>query len=120
LQEAIQAVGNALAKQPWPDHRTIFEHAPLTNDELMIAIMNLKTSANFFINHVYYYGDELHTGIIGPSRAKTISPLSSAVRRGMRFSIHPDNPVTPVNPLFAVWIAVNRKTSGGHFSGKEA
>jgi len=119
LQEAIQAVGDALAKQPWPDHRTIFEHAPLTSDEQIVAIMNLNASANFFINHVYYYGDEWYTGIIGPSRAKTISPLRSAVRRGMRFSVHSDNPVTPVNPLFAVWIAVNRKTSGGRLLGAE-
>jgi len=119
LQETIQAVGDALAKQPWPDHRTIFEHAPLTSDEQMVAIMNLNASANFFINHVYYYGDEWYTGIIGPSRAKTISPLRSAVRRGMRFSVHSDNPVTPVNPLFAVWIAVNRRTSGGRLLGAE-
>ncbi|MGZ3621689.1 MAG: amidohydrolase family protein, partial [Ktedonobacteraceae bacterium] len=34
------------------------------------------------------------------------------------FSIHSDNPVTPMGPLFTAWCAVNRKTASGRILGE--
>ena len=47
-----------------------------------------------------------------------ISPLASALRHHLRFTVHNDTPVTPVNPLLLVWVAVNRVTSSGKVLGK--
>ena len=41
----------------------------------------------------------------------------TAARLGVRFSIHCDAPVTPLDPLFTMWCAVNRMTSSGHLLG---
>lgn len=48
-----------------------------------------------------------------------MSPVNSALRRGMRFTLHNDTYVTPISPLMAVWSAVNRQSSGGMDMGKE-
>jgi predicted amidohydrolase YtcJ len=54
---------------------------------------------------------------LGPGRAARIDPLASAARRGMRFGLHNDSPVTPVSPLLSIGTAVSRRTSGGHVLG---
>ena len=54
---------------------------------------------------------------MGPERSQRISPANSAANIGLPFSIHLDTPVVPMNPLFAVWSAVNRITSSGKLLG---
>jgi len=56
---------------------------------------------------------------LGPRRAERISPLQSAHKRGIRFGLHSDCPITPVLPLEGVWAAVNRITSSGQSLGLE-
>jgi len=79
----------------------------------------LGITPSFFIGHVYYWGDRHREIFLGPQRAARISPLASAVRRGIRFTLHDDTPVTPVNPLQLVWGAVNRVTRNGEVLGAE-
>ena len=42
-----------------------------------------------------------------------ISPLNSAAKNGIRFGLHSDCPVTPVNPFHSMWTAVTRQTKTG-------
>jgi hypothetical protein len=56
---------------------------------------------------------------MGPERAQRISPLKSALKRGIKFTLHSDCPVTPVSPLFCVFAAVNRITRNGEVLGPE-
>jgi len=79
----------------------------------------LGISPSFFISHTYYWGDRHKDIFLGPERGARISPLKSALKRGIRFSIHSDCPVTPVSPLFCVFAAVNRLTFSGHLLGPE-
>ena len=43
----------------------------------------------------------------------------SGARRGNRYTLHNDTPVTLMRPLPLIWCAVNRLTSGGHVLGPE-
>ncbi len=45
--------------------------------------------------------------------------MASALARSIRFTVHDDTPVTPVNPLQLVWVAANRTTTGGNVLGPE-
>lgn len=56
---------------------------------------------------------------MGPERAARMSPARSAVDRGVRFTIHNDTPVVPMDPLLSVWAAVNRRSSSGAPIGPE-
>lgn len=38
---------------------------------------------------------------------------NTALNEGLAISLHSDHPVTPVNPLFTMWCAVNRRTRSG-------
>ena len=45
--------------------------------------------------------------------------MADAFRAGMRPSMHNDPPVTPVDPLLNMWIAVKRTSKGGRLLGAE-
>jgi predicted amidohydrolase YtcJ len=68
---------------------------------------------SFFVNHVYYWGDRHAELFLGAERAQRIDPLATALKAGLRFTLHSDLPITPVDPLFSMHCAVNRRTSAG-------
>ena len=74
---------------------------------------------SFFVVHTFFWGDRHRDIFLGPDRAKRISPLRSALKRGILFSNHNDTFVTPIDPLLSVWSAVNRITSSGQVLGEE-
>ena len=69
--------------------------------------------------HVYDWGDRHRDIFLGPERAARISPLAGSLRHHLRFTLHNDTSVTPVNPIMLVWTAVNRITSSGKVLGKD-
>jgi predicted amidohydrolase YtcJ len=79
----------------------------------------LDITPSFFVGHVFYWGDRHRDIFLGPDRAARISPLASATKRNIRFTIHNDTPVTPVDPLLLVWCSVNRLTRAGEVLGPE-
>jgi predicted amidohydrolase YtcJ len=56
---------------------------------------------------------------MGPERAARMSPTQSALARGLRFTLHADTPVVPMEPLRIVWAAVNRRSTSGAVIGPE-
>lgn len=83
-----------------------------------IASEKLGITPSFFVGHVFYWGDR-HRDIFLEQRTSRISPLASALRRDIRFTIHNDTPVTPVDPLLLVWCSVNHRTKDGQTLGDE-
>lgn len=110
IDDVLFAYREALAERPRADHRFRIEHAQMTRDDQLDTMKQLGVSPSFFVSHTYYWGDQHRDIFQGPERAAHISPLASAVKRGIRFSIHLDTNVTPMRPLQAVWSAVNRLT----------
>ena len=85
----------------------------------MERIQRLGILPSFFHDHVYYWGDWYCNVVFGPERAGRISPLASAVKRGMRFTMHQDCPVGPPNVMLMLHTAVNRLTRTGKPLGQE-
>jgi len=77
----------------------------------------LNVATNLFIYHLYYWGDLHYSTFAGPDRAERINPAGSAQRLGIPYSFHSDDSVTPLNPLFAMWVATVRKTMSGRVLG---
>ena len=119
IDAAIEAYRLAQAANPRADTRHRIEHCQTVREDQLDAIAELGISPSFFVSHTYYWGDRHRDIFLGPERGARISPLKSALKRGIRFSVHSDCPVTPVSPLFCVFAAVNRLTSGGHVLGPE-
>jgi len=115
---AIGAVVAAYEQTPGGQRYRI-EHCQTGRDDQLDRIARHDIHVSFFIKHVYYWGDRHRDIFLGPERAQRISPLASARKRGIRYALHSDCPVTPVMPLEGIWAAVNRITSGGARLGPE-
>jgi len=120
---AIDAILDAyqLAQKEFPraDARHRIEHCQTAREDQLDRMAALGVSPSFFVSHTFYWGDRHKNIFLGPDRAKRISPLKSALKRGIKFSVHSDCPVTPVSPLFCVFAAVNRLTRNGEVLGPE-
>jgi hypothetical protein len=119
IDAILHAFGEAQRVSPRQDARHRIEHAQMARDDQLDAMKALGITPSFFVGHVFYWGDRHRERFLGPERARRISPLRSALDRGLRFTLHEDTPVTPVNPLFSVWVASNRVTRQGLVLGED-
>jgi hypothetical protein len=95
------------------------EHAQIVREDQLQRMAKLGVMGNFFISHIFYYGDRHRLNFLGPERAAKLNPLQSALNHGVQFAVHNDNPVTPVNPLHNMWVATHRITRDGVPLGQE-
>lgn len=116
---ALDCLEAALRRHPHPDHRYTLQHAQLSNAAQFMRIKQLGACANLFANHIFYYGDVHAAHTVGPERAARMNACGTALRLGVPFAMHSDEPVTPMAPLFTAWCAVNRLTASGQVLGPE-
>jgi predicted amidohydrolase YtcJ len=119
IDDVLDAFAAVQKEHPRKDSRHRIEHCQTPREDQLDRIKDLGITPSFFVGHVYYWGDRHRDIFLGPERASRISPLASALRRGIRFTIHNDTPVTPVDPLLLVWCSVNRRTKDGQTLGDE-
>ena len=115
---AIETVEKVLRIDPWLDHRHTITHAQLSTQAQLRKMAKLGLCANFFANHIWYWGDQHYEMTVGPERANALEPCASALREGVSFSIHSDAGVTPLGSLHTMWCAVNRMTPSGRVLGE--
>lgn len=119
IQDIIDSYDLAYRDFPRQDTRFRIDHCQTVREDQLDQIKALGITPTFFVSHTYYWGDQHRDIFLGPERAARISPLRSAIQRGIRFTIHLDSPVTPMSPLQAMWSAVNRLTRTGKVLGPE-
>ncbi|CAA9469629.1 MAG: hypothetical protein AVDCRST_MAG02-3966 [uncultured Rubrobacteraceae bacterium] len=115
----IDAYEKAISGVPRTDHRHRVEHCQTAGEDQLDRMRDLGVTASFFAPHVWHWGDRHRELFLGEERASRMDPLASAARRGMRFGLHNDSPVTPVSALLSVGTAASRRTSGGEVLGIE-
>ena len=93
-------------------------HAQMTRPDQLDRMASLAVVPSFFSLHTYYWGDRHRDIFMGPERAARMSPARSALERGVRFTIHCDTPIVPMEPLRLVWAAVNRRSTSGASIGE--
>jgi predicted amidohydrolase YtcJ len=117
--DVLAAIAAAQESAPREDHRHTVIHGQTLREDQLDLMRDLGVTVSFFSFHVYVWGDRHRDIFLGPERAARISPAHSAMRRGMRFTIHNDTPVTPMRPMQLIWCAVNRLTACGEILGEE-
>ncbi len=100
------------------DRRTIVIHAQFARQDQMLKFVNYKMEPSFFTNHAYFWGD-VHVENLGKKRADFLSPMVSAERLGLKPTNHSDATVTPIDPIFTIWTAVNRVSRSGAIIGEK-
>lgn len=115
---ATEMVSRAVAKHPRPDHRHTLQHCQMADEATFRRMASAGMCVNLFANHVYYWGEQHRAITMGPTRALRLDACATALACGVPLAIHSDTPVTPVDPLFTMWCAVNRLTPTGRVLGE--
>jgi hypothetical protein len=118
IDNILDAFEMAQRETPRKDARHIIIHAQMAREDQLDRMAALDIIPSFFVLHTYYWGDRHRDIFLGPERAARISPLRSAARRGIRYTIHADSPVVPMEPMRLVWSAVNRRTRSNQILGE--
>lgn len=94
-------------------------HCQYVRPDQFNRIKRLGASMTFFVTHVYNYGDLHRDVFLGPERGSRISAIKRAFEKGIPAAMHDDAPVALPNPLFNMWVAVNRRTRSGKALGPD-
>ncbi|MFT5697010.1 MAG: putative amidohydrolase YtcJ [Myxococcota bacterium] len=96
--------------------RPVVIHSQFIRPEQLDAYVKIGAVPSFFTNHAFFWGD-VHLANLGAERADFLSPLRSAIDRGLRFTNHSDYGVTPLDPIFMLWTATTRTSRSGRTMG---
>ena len=116
LIESYRAVMADMPDRKPGDIRPVMIHAQLLGLDQLAQVKELGIIPSFFLAHVYHWGD-IHLKNLGAERAEHISPAGSALKEGIRFTLHQDSPVIKPDMMETVWCAVNRVTRDGKVLG---
>lgn len=112
-REALKQSGNEM------DLRPVMVHAQTVREDQLDEMKELGIIPTFFLDHIWYWGDYHYESVLGPERAQHISPIKSALKRGMNYTMHQDAPVKLPNQILAIHNAVNRETQSGRVLGAD-
>jgi predicted amidohydrolase YtcJ len=113
IDATIAAFETVLRETPRADHRHRIEHCSVLHPEQIDKMRELGLSPSFLIGHIRWWGKAFRDRILGPERARFYDPCASALRGGLRISLHSDWNVTPLEPLRYVEDAVTRIMNEG-------
>jgi predicted amidohydrolase YtcJ len=117
IDDVLDAFEAAARENPREDARHVVIHAQMARDDQLHRMRAIGVIPSFFVLHTFYWGDRHREIFLGPERAARISPTRSAELRDLRFTLHADSPVVPMEPLRILWAAVNRRTTSGRELG---
>ena len=109
IDRALDAFAKAKAKGLDPAAmRCRIEHCSILHDEQIDKMVELGLSPSFLIGHVHYWGKAFVEDIFGLEKASKLDRTGACEDKGIRWSLHSDDPVTEMNPLRCMENAVVR------------
>ena len=118
MDQMIRTLRPNVEKYGKGDRRNTLIHGQYIRQDQIDAFKELDVILSLFPLHTFYWGD-WHKEIIGDSLGNRISPVKTALRKGLKVTIHTDAPVALPNLMRVVWTAVNRTSRSGAVIGEE-
>ena len=87
-------------------------HTQFVRPDQIDRFVDYGIRPSFYTLHTYYFADA-HEANRGKQQASYISPMRDATDAGLRPSNHTDFFVAPLDQMFMMWSAVNRKSRSG-------
>lgn len=119
IDMVIESHENACAVLNEPlgkDRRTIAIHSQFVRPDQLETYAEYGIEPSFFTNHAFFWGD-VHVENLGEERAFFLSPIATAHNMGLTYTNHSDATVTPIDPIFTLWTAINRTSRSGKIIG---
>jgi len=117
IDDILDAFAQAQAKYPMEDPRLVLIHSQMARKDQLLKMKTLGITPSFFTAHTYYWGDRHSKLFMGPERASRMSPTKTAQELDLRFSVHLDVPIAPMEPFTLLWSTVNRRSTAGNVIG---
>lgn len=100
------------------NRRPVVIHSQFVRPDQLDKYKELGLLPSLFSNHAFFWGD-VHERNLGYDRAQFLSPLKTAIKKGIVATNHTDFGVTPINQLFLLWTSVERKSRSGKVIGPD-
>lgn len=112
--EAVdQGIKDGTLRRPTSPMRHVVIHSQFSREEQYGRMARIGAEPSFLIMHPYFLGNRHSDIYFGPERSVRMSPTRDAVNQQLRFSLHSDAPVFPVDPLLMLQTAVMRQSYTG-------
>lgn len=98
--------------------RDVIIHGQYIRKDQLDQAKDMNMIASLFPLHTFYWGD-WHTQLIGDSLVQNISPVKTALNKGIDVTIHTDAPVALPNLMRVLWTAVERTSRSGKIIGPD-
>jgi predicted amidohydrolase YtcJ len=112
IDMCLKAHEFASAGNPTKDRRTTIIHAQFIRKDQLDKFFEYKMIPSFYTEHTYFFADT-HIKLRGLEQASFISPMKTAITKGLRPTNHTDFNVVPIDQMFVIWSAVNRISRNG-------
>jgi len=114
----VRAHESAAAGSLDKDRRTTIIHSQFVRPDQLDKYVAFKFIPSFFTEHTFYFG-ETHVKQRGKEQAYFLSPMRTAIDKGLRPTNHTDFNVSPLDQMVVLWTAVNRVSRGGEVIGPD-
>ncbi|RDD40109.1 putative amidohydrolase YtcJ [Trichoplax sp. H2] len=118
IEMVLDSIERVTRFTPDRDPRFRLEHCQTPTEDHLERMKRYNINANFFVNHIYYWGNVHKNQTIGPDRVEYMNPCATAKKLGITFALHSDSPITAIDPLLMVQNAVVRQTKEGNVIGE--
>ena len=119
VDQFIAALKQVHAKYGPGDRRHTLIHGQFVRrDDQLDQLKELQVVTSLFPMHTFYWGD-WYDQIIGPELAQQISPIKTALNKGLHVNSHTDAPVALPNLMQVMWATVNRTSRSGKVMGAD-
>lgn len=118
IDQMIEALKPVHQKYGSGDRRHVLIHGQFVRPDQLDSLKELQVIPSLFPMHTFYWGD-WYDEIIGPELAQQISPMRSAINRGMNPTSHTDAPVALPNLMQVMSATVNRVSRSGKVMGPD-
>ncbi len=116
IDQLIRTMRPALDRFGPADRRPVLIHGQFVRQDQLDSLDEMGVIPSLFPMHTFYWGD-WYDQIIGPDLAQQISPMRSALDRGMLATSHTDAPVALPNLIKVMHATVNRTSRTGQVMG---
>lgn len=100
------------------ERRTTVIHSQFVRRDQLDKYVAYKIIPSFYTEHTFYFA-EAHLKQRGKEQTFFLSPMKTAIEKGLRPTNHTDFNVAPIDQMFVVWTAVNRVSRNGEVIGPD-
>ena len=118
IDMCIKAHEFASGDKPYLERRTTIIHSQFVRPDQLDKYVEYKMIPSFYTEHTFFFADA-HIKNRGLEQASFISPMKTAIERGLKPTNHTDFNVAPIDQMMVVWTAVNRVSRNGKIIGSE-